>query len=75
MRKRIESRLTILKQEYEKGRVEIENLDKQRAYLQEIMLRLSGAILVLEELLADNETSTLQTSNSDQTSASTDEKK
>ena len=54
-----------MKQGVRKGRVEIEKLDRQRAYLQETMLRLSGAIQVLEELLADNETSILETPNAD----------
>lgn len=48
-------RLEVLKKELETGQAELEKLDKQRAYLQETMLRISGAAQVLEELLAEGQ--------------------
>ncbi len=46
----IQSRLAVLREELEKGRVETEALENYRTYLHDTMLRLSGAIQVLEEL-------------------------
>lgn len=49
----LQARLASLKTEYERGQVELDNLDKQRTYLRETLLRISGAIQVLEELQSD----------------------
>lgn len=55
MREQVQDRLTILREEFEKGRAEVEQIEQQRAYLRETMLRISGAIQVLEELLAEGQ--------------------
>jgi len=52
MRELLESRLTALKGEYDKGQAELQKLQGQLTSLQQTMLRISGAILILEELLA-----------------------
>jgi hypothetical protein len=45
-------RLTELRRELEKGRQRLEILDRERQELRDTMLRISGAIQVIEELLA-----------------------
>lgn len=52
MRQRLEERLATLKGEYDKGQTRIRQLDGELTSLRETMLRISGAILVLQELLA-----------------------
>jgi len=47
----IESRLATLRSEYAKGEIEVQRAQARLAELQQTMLRLSGAIAVLEELL------------------------
>jgi hypothetical protein len=51
MRDQIQARLGELKQEYEKGQIDLYKLEQQQAHVHETMLRISGAIQVLEELL------------------------
>lgn len=46
------NRLVELKKELEKGRQRMEALDRERQELRDTMLRISGAIQVLEELRA-----------------------
>jgi hypothetical protein len=48
-------RLEVLKKELETGQAELERIEKQRAYLHETVLRISGAVQVLEELLAQGQ--------------------
>ncbi len=52
MREQIQSRLAELKKEFEIGQVKLRELDGQQAHLRETLLRISGAIQVLEEMLA-----------------------
>jgi hypothetical protein len=52
MRESMEARLGLLRKEFEAGQAELERVEQQRTYLHETMLRISGAIQVLEELLA-----------------------
>ena len=52
VRDQMQARLEVLKQEFEAGETELEKVEKQRAYLRETLLRIGGAIQVLEELLA-----------------------
>jgi hypothetical protein len=51
-------RLEELKRELEKGRRRAEELERVRQELRDTMLRISGAIQVLEELLAQSNAAT-----------------
>jgi predicted nuclease with TOPRIM domain len=51
MRDPIQARLETLKKELEKGQAELQKVEAQRTYLHESVLRISGAVQVLEELL------------------------
>lgn len=53
MQEHIQARLETLRKELEKGQVELQKVENQRTYLREMVLRISGAIQVLEELLAE----------------------
>jgi predicted nuclease with TOPRIM domain len=55
MRKQLQDRLGILKKEFETGEAELERVEKHRAHLRETLLRIGGAIQVLEELLAEGQ--------------------
>jgi predicted nuclease with TOPRIM domain len=55
VRDQIQNRLAELKKEFEKGQVELQNMERQQAYLRETLFRISGAAQVLEELLAEGE--------------------
>jgi len=46
-------RLKMLKDEFEKGQQQLEALDRRRAEVRDTLLRISGAIQVLEELTAE----------------------
>lgn len=52
MREQLEQRLAALKQELEAGQKMLADLDRQREQLNATMLRISGAVQVLEEELA-----------------------
>jgi hypothetical protein len=54
MREQLEGRLNQLKAEFEAGQKMLADLEVQQARLRETMLRISGAMQVLEELLAAN---------------------
>ncbi len=59
MKPQLEQRLTALKQEFESGQQMLADLQNRQAELQATLLRISGAIQVLEELLtADGQTET-----------------
>jgi predicted nuclease with TOPRIM domain len=45
------NRLAALKKEFEVGQARLRELEAEQAYLRETMLRISGAIQVLEELI------------------------
>ena len=51
MREQLEQRLAELKAEYERGRKLMSDLEAQQATLQNTLLRINGAMQVLEELL------------------------
>jgi hypothetical protein len=53
MHERIQTRLEVLRKEFETGQAELDKAEKQVAYLRETVLRISGAVQVLEELLAE----------------------
>ena len=54
MRNQLESRLRLLKKEFETGQTRLREVDMQQSLLRETLLRISGAIQVLEELLGGN---------------------
>ncbi|MEV6279196.1 hypothetical protein [Nocardia sp. NPDC051832] len=54
MRDEAQTRLRTLRNDYEEGQTRLLQLEQQVAGLREGLLRVSGAIQVLEELLADN---------------------
>ncbi len=53
MKEKLEQRLKDLKAEFEYGKGMLADLEAKQANLRDTLLRLSGAIQVLEELLAD----------------------
>jgi hypothetical protein len=55
IRDQIQARLEALKKELETGHAELQKVEMQRTYLHETVLRISGAIQVLEELLAEGQ--------------------
>jgi predicted nuclease with TOPRIM domain len=50
----LRSRLESLKKEFEIGQSRLRELEKEEAYIRETMLRISGAIQVLQEILGDS---------------------
>ncbi len=52
MQERIKERAAQLRTEFEHGQKVLADLEQKRAELQQTVLRISGAILVLDELLA-----------------------
>ena len=52
MQQKLEQRLNDLKQEFESGQKMLADLEAQQADLQQTLLRISGAIQVLEEMIA-----------------------
>jgi hypothetical protein len=55
MREQMQTRLDTLRKEFETGQAELEKVERHRTYLREMMLRISGAIQVLEELLTQGQ--------------------
>jgi len=49
MYQQLQNRLQQLRQEYQKGEQKLQQLDQERKALYETMLRIAGAIQVLEE--------------------------
>ena len=52
MQEQLRRRLEELKQEFETGQARLRELEAEQAYTRETLLRISGAIQVLEEALA-----------------------
>jgi uncharacterized protein involved in exopolysaccharide biosynthesis len=52
LRQQLEQRLSELKSEYQAGQQMLADLEARQAELRQTLLRISGAIQVLEELLA-----------------------
>jgi predicted nuclease with TOPRIM domain len=52
MREQMQARLEELRKELEAGQAELQKVEMQRTYLRETVLRIDGAVQVLEELLA-----------------------
>jgi uncharacterized coiled-coil protein SlyX len=55
MREQLQARLQELKTEFGKGEQTLQELEEQVATVRQNMLRISGAIQVLEEVLADGD--------------------
>ncbi len=55
MKLELKARLKELKEEYQKGQERLMALEKETSSLSNTMLRISGAIQVLEELIAKDE--------------------
>ena len=55
MREQIQKRIEALKKELETGQAALQNVERQRTYLHETALRITGAIQVMEELLAESQ--------------------
>ncbi len=53
MRERLQARLDVLKNEFQTGQTRLRDIEQQGTQLRETLLRISGAIQVLEELLAE----------------------
>ena len=53
MKRELEARLRELKEEYQKGQGQLVALDQETANLKNTLLRISGAIQILQELLGD----------------------
>lgn len=54
MQEQIQLRLAELKKEFEIGQTRLQETERQQAMLRETLLRISGAIQVLEEMLAES---------------------
>jgi uncharacterized protein (DUF3084 family) len=54
MREQVEGRLDALKREYEKGQLQLQQLQAQVGSMRDTLLRISGAVTVLEELLSSS---------------------
>ena len=54
MQDQMQSRLEGLRNEFKTGQAEHEKIEQRQAYQREMLLRISGAIQVLEELLAQD---------------------
>jgi prefoldin subunit 5 len=55
LNERIDQRIAELKQDFQRGEERLRELDMQQAQLRETMLRIAGAIQVLEELRGGQE--------------------
>ena len=54
MQQQIQSRIAVLKSEFETGQTKLQELELQQSRIRETLLRISGAIQVLEEMLDSN---------------------
>jgi hypothetical protein len=55
MQEQLQERLQVLRKEFATGQARLQELEQQQGYLRETMLRISGAIQVLEELLGQGQ--------------------
>jgi predicted nuclease with TOPRIM domain len=53
MKEQLEKRLEELKREYETGQGRLHELEAETAYVRETILRITGAIQVLQEMLGE----------------------
>lgn len=52
MKEQLQNRVASLKREFEAGQAKLQELDRQQQLTRDMLLRISGAIQVLEESLA-----------------------
>lgn len=71
MKRELEARLKELKEEYQKGQGQLVALEQETVSIKNTLLRISGAIQVLQELLREN-TSENSTPNNNHHSAVVD---
>ena len=64
MEQQLRTRLAGLKAEFEKGQKRLEELETEANHLRQTLLRISGAVQILEELLAQTEQQAAQTQTS-----------
>jgi predicted nuclease with TOPRIM domain len=55
MREQLQIRLEELKKEFDAGQTRLQELDRRQTALRETLLRISGAVQVLEEMLISSE--------------------
>ena len=55
MRESLNARLVELKKEFEVGQAQLREMENRQAQLRETLLRISGAIQVLEEMLLNED--------------------
>jgi hypothetical protein len=55
MQEQMRTRLETLRHEFQFGQVRVQELDRQQVHLRETLLRISGAIQILEEVLVDQQ--------------------
>ncbi len=55
MEEQLQKRLEELRKDFEIGQARLRELETEQAYVRETMLRISGAIQVLEEALRNNQ--------------------
>lgn len=60
MRTQLEKRLAELKSEYEAGQKMLADLERKRNELENTLMRISGAIQVIEEMLAQEQTQVIK---------------
>ena len=58
MREQLQLRIEELKKEFEVGQARLQETERQQVILRETLLRISGAIQVLEELLRESDDKT-----------------
>lgn len=56
MREQLQHRLAELKKDFMTGQARLQELESQQALMRETLLRISGAIQVIEEMLNDERT-------------------
>ncbi|HKQ06539.1 MAG TPA: hypothetical protein VJ464_15505 [Blastocatellia bacterium] len=56
MKDQLQRRLEELKKEYETGQARLRELESETAYVRETLLRISGAIQVIQEMLEQEKT-------------------
>jgi predicted nuclease with TOPRIM domain len=67
MKQQLQQRLQSLKTEYEAGQKMLADLEAKQANLRDTLLRISGAIQVLEETLSEDAETTPESSSNDTT--------